>query len=510
LSPDAPDRRTGDRRPRSRSAGRRTTPTGTASLGDLRAHLTPQRGTQILIAFVTVAVLLATGYAWHSVNTLEASVTKIRLSELGSGDDGAVDILMVGMDSRTDAKGNPLSAQELKEIHSADDVGSNTDTIVLIRIPNDGSSATAISIPRDSYVNVPGIGMSKINAAYGATKEAKRRQLVESGDNMADAEKQGANAGREALIQTVANLTGIQVDHYAEVGLLGFMLLTNAVDGVQVCLKNAVNEPMSGAHFPAGPQTLNGAQALSFVRQRHDLPRGDLDRIVRQQVFMASLASKVLSTGTLTSPGKLKSLEKAVSRAVVIDDDWNVVNFVSQLKDITGGAVRFSTIPVVTEQGWSDDGTQSVVQVDPAAVHKYMTSLLTSKKPGQSGFIPSTVTADVENGSTIDGLASAVSQVLSGKGFTAGQLITQGTNDVDSSVHARSGQAGTAEIAKALGGLQVVNNDDSVPAGHVKVILTNTYNGPTGDGGATTTDQAPTNPAPNITANTSNGPKCVN
>lgn len=506
MSPDSPDRRTGARRPR--SAAGRSRSTGATSLGDLWARITPQRGTQLLIAFATVAVLLATGYAWRTVNTLEASVTRAALSELGNGDDGAVDILMVGMDSRTDAKGNPLSAKELKAIHSADDVGSNTDTIVLIRIPNDGSSATAVSIPRDSYVNVPGIGMSKINAAYGATKEAKRRQLVEAGDDPADAEKQGATAGREALIKTVADLTGIEVDHYAEVGLLGFMLLTDAVDGVQVCLKNAVDEPMSGAHFPAGTQTLDGSQALSFVRQRHDLPRGDLDRIVRQQVFMASLAGKVLSTGTLTSPGKLKSLEKAVSRAVVIDDDWNVVNFVSQLKDISGGAVRFSTIPVVTEQGWSDDGTQSVVEVDPTAVHKYMTSLLTSKKRGESGFIPSTVTADVENGSTIDGLAGAVSQVLSGKGFTAGALTTQGTNDVNSAVHARSGQAGADVVAKALGGLPVVV-DDSVPADHVKVILTNTYNGPTGDGGATSTQTTP-NPAPNITANTSSGPKCVN
>src|SRR5690349_23798249 len=116
---------------------------------------------------------------------------------------------MVGTDSRTDAHGNPLSQSELDSLRAGEEVASNTDTIVLIRVPNDGSSATAISIPRDSYVEVPGIGMSKINAAYGATKENKRLELVEQGVSDADAEPQATEAGREALIDSVANLTGI-------------------------------------------------------------------------------------------------------------------------------------------------------------------------------------------------------------------------------------------------------------------------------------------------------------
>lgn len=158
---------------------------------------------------------------------------------------------MVGTDSRTDAQGNPLSEKELAQLHSGDDVGTNTDTILLIRIPNDGSSATAISIPRDSYVDVPGIGKTKINSAYGSSKEERREQLVNDGMDLEQADKESVQAGRDALITTVANLTGVEVDHYAEVGLLGFVLLTNAVGGVEVCLKEPVSEPYSGADFPA-------------------------------------------------------------------------------------------------------------------------------------------------------------------------------------------------------------------------------------------------------------------
>src|SRR6201999_4028304 len=139
--------------------------------------------------------------------------------------------------------------------------------------------------------------------------EQKRTQLVESGVGDAEAEAQSTEAGREALIKTVADLTGVTVDHYAEIGLLGFALITDAIGGVNVCLKDAVYEPLSGADFPAGWQKLDGPKALSFVRQRHDLPRGDLDRVVRQQAVMAALAHEVISGKTLSSPSTLGRLQ---------------------------------------------------------------------------------------------------------------------------------------------------------------------------------------------------------
>lgn len=466
---------------------------------------------------MSVAVLVATGFAWNQMTRLENSITKLDGLSLGSGEDGAVDILMVGTDSRTDAQGNPLSEKELAQLHSADDVGTNTDTILLIRIPNDGSSATAISIPRDSYVDVPGIGKTKINSAYGSSKEERREQLVGEGMDLEQADKESVQAGRDALISTVANLTGVEVDHYAEVGLLGFVLLTNAVGGVDVCLKESVSEPFSGADFPAGQQTLDGAQALSFVRQRHDLPRGDLDRIVRQQVFMASLAQKVLSAGTLSSPGKLGDLENAVSRSVVIDQNWDILKFVEQLKDLSGGRVQFATIPVVTEQGWSDDGTQSVVEVDPGAVKTFTESLLGEKdSSGDTEFVPGDYTVDVLNTGTVDGLATNVSKIVASKGYLTGTTGNETDSTTDSQIQAaRTDNPGAEAVAKQLGGLPITE-DASLPPNTIRVVLTDSYDGPgsISDEGQqdsqnepTTTPAAP--PAKTITAG-GTGPECVN
>ncbi|PRC49467.1 LytR family transcriptional regulator, partial [Mycobacterium sp. ITM-2017-0098] len=124
-------------------------------------------------------------------------------------------------------------------------------------------SATAISIPRDSYVEAPGIGKMKINGVYGSVHLEKMKELVEEqGEDPTVAEPEAQSAGREELIKTVANLTDVTVDHYAEIGLLGFALITDALGGVNVCLNAPVYEQLSGADFPAGWQKLNGTQAL--------------------------------------------------------------------------------------------------------------------------------------------------------------------------------------------------------------------------------------------------------
>ena len=240
----------------------------------------------------------------------------------------------------------------------------------------------------------------------------------------AEAEPKAAEAGREALIKTVANLTGVTVDHYAEIGLLGFSLITDALGGVNVCLKEAVYEPLSGADFPAGWQKLDGPQALSFVRQRHDLPRGDLDRVVRQQAVMASLAHEVISGKTLSSPSTLDRLQQAVQRSVVLSDGWDIMDFVEQLQKLAAGNVAFATIPILEEAGWSDDGMQSVVRVDPTRrCRSGWTSLLHDQDEGKTeelAYTPSKTTAEVVNDTDINGLAAAVSQVLTNKGFTPG------------------------------------------------------------------------------------------
>jgi LCP family protein required for cell wall assembly len=485
-----------------------------------------QRVARVIATAAAVAVVLVTGVAWSKVRSFEDGIYHVFAPSLGhGGDDGAIDILLVGMDSRTDAHGNPLSAQELASLKAGDETATNTDTIILVRIPNNGKSATAISVPRDTYVSAPGMGKTKINGVYGQTKEEKRVRLVESGMAPDQAEREGTEAGREALIKTVADLTGVTVDHYAEIGLLGFSLITDALGGVNVCLKEPVYEPLSGADFPAGWQKLNGPQALSFVRQRHELPRGDLDRVVRQQVVMASLAHQVISGKTLSSPATMKRLQQAIQRSVVLSSGWDIMDFVNQLQKLAGGKIAFATIPVLDESGWSDDGMHSVVRVDPHQVQDWVAGLLQDQAKGKTeelAYTPAKTSASVLNDTDINGLAASVSEVLTAKGFTAGMV---GNNDAahvsGSQVQAaKSDDLGAKAVAKELGGLPVIANA-SVPQGTVRVVLANDYTGPgsgLGDGPATMAansshsgpaDNTAPPPSPILTAG-SEHPECVN
>ena len=484
-----------------------------------------------VLTLLSVMIMLGTGVAWGSVRNFESGIFHFTTAMLGGGhgDDGATDILLVGMDSRTDAHGNPLSEEELAALHAGDDVATNTDTIILVRIPDNGRSATAISIPRDSYVDAPGLDKTKINGVFGQVKLEMMKKLVEGqGMDPAEAEPKAVEAGRNALIKTVADLTGVTVDHYAEIGLLGFSLITDALGGVEVCLKDAVYEPLSGADFPAGWQRLDGPQALSFVRQRHDLPRGDLDRVVRQQVVMASLAHQVISGKTLSSPATMNRLQEAIQRSVVISSGWDVMDFLKQLQKLAGGAVAFATIPVLAEDGWTEDGSQSVVTVDPNQVKEWVAGLLEDQAAGKTAVVaysPEQTTVEVANDSDINGLAGAVADRLSPKGFTMGAIGNNEKGHVNESQVqvARTDDQGAQLVAQELGGLPVVA-DSSLSPGTVRVVLTKEYEGPgsgldgtlptasaaTVDKAASevTPEQAPP-PSPVITAGSSD-PKCVN
>ncbi|MGO1912726.1 MAG: LCP family protein, partial [Corynebacterium sp.] len=295
--------------------------TGTAAAGHRQLGSTPVK---VVLALLSAIMLVGGGFAHALFGNLNSDISQAGGLDLGDQADGATDILLVGIDSRTNARGEPLTQEQIDMLRAGEEATTSTDTIILIRVPDDGSSATAVSLPRDTYVDGgEELGNQKINAIYGQTKYYKTQELQDEAAAAGETpdeqkiENESSHAGREALIGTVADVTGIEVDHYAEVGLMGFVSLTDAVGGVDVCLNNAVDEPMSGAKFPAGEQTLSGQNALSFVRQRHDLPRGDLDRITRQQVYMASLANKVLSTSTLTNPSALSKLRKAIEDSVV-------------------------------------------------------------------------------------------------------------------------------------------------------------------------------------------------
>jgi LCP family protein required for cell wall assembly len=274
-----------------------------------------------------------------------------------------INFLLVGIDSRTDVHGNPLPPNVLASLHAGPDDGFlNTDTLIVVHVPGDGGKASAVSIPRDSYVDIDGpdgqhYGKHKINSAYAIGMNNHGGSQTE---------------GRKTLIQTVQNFTGVTIDHYAEVNLYGFDLISQALGGVPVCLNHAVNDSeYSGAVFAAGPQTLSGVQALEFVRQRHGLDNGDIDRERRQQAFIASAVHQLLSVGTLTNPSKLNDIITAMQNSIVLDQDWNLLQFAKQVQGISGGNITFDTIPIVNITYWTPaDG--DAVEVDPAQVKEFV------------------------------------------------------------------------------------------------------------------------------------------
>lgn len=440
------------------------------------------RRLRIATVVASVLVLAVTGTAWGLYRDITAGIVTTDVIA-GGGDGGDLNILLVGVDSRTDAQGNPLPPEILRELNSGADTGVlNSDTIMLLHVPESGGAAVAFSIPRDAYVDIPGYRTDKINAAYPAVKALTAERLVAEGTrNAAQLEAEAARAGRSALIGAVEGLTDVQVDHYAELNLLGFYNLTQAIGGVDVCLAAPVDEPLSGARFAAGQQTISGRDALAFVRQRHGLPDGDLSRIRRQQVFLAAVGDKVLSAGTLTDPAALGALIEVVQQSVVLDDGWDLLAFAQQASDIAAGNLEFVTIPTV---GLENNARGDVVLVDRDQVRGFIDARVEAQRiaaeeaaavreaepPPPVDVIASRYIVDVRNGSEAGGLAGDARDHLTGLGFTGGAV--DNTVPTETSVVRYAGPDGDAarSVADQLGGVDV-ENDDSVPRGHLLVVL---------------------------------------
>jgi LCP family protein required for cell wall assembly len=306
-----------------------------------------------LVAVLSLALLVGTGYGWSVQRELTRVVTSdvIDPTTAPRAPDQPFTALLVGLDSRTDAAGNPLPPDLLAQLRAGVDEGQlHTDTIILLHVPaGPNARAIAISIPRDSFVRLAGGGnRHKINSAYGRATTEAERTLAAQGVTGSDLDRRSRDAGRRALVATVQQFTGVPIDHYAEINLVGFVEMTQAVGGVPVCLKRPEREVRSGIDLPAGPQLVSGADALAFVRQRHDLEDGDLDRIARQQAFLAGMAGRMLSAGTLSDPAAVRRLVDAVTRHVVLDRGWDLDRLIAQFRRMSGGDIRFVTIPTGT------------------------------------------------------------------------------------------------------------------------------------------------------------------
>ncbi len=427
---------------------------------------------------VSALVLGLTGYGWATFQSLQGGLSTTDVIGF-SGPDSATDILLVGLDSRTDAQDNPLPRDVLSRLRAGDNEGELTDTMILVRIPGDGRRAVAISLPRDLYVQMPDdYGKHKLNSAFARAKNATAQRLAGQGVDPATVRGESTAAGRKLLLQAIKDLTGVGIDHYAEINLLGFSLLTDAVGGVPVCLREPVNDRFSGAKFPAGPQMISGPDALAFVRQRHGLPRGDLDRIVRQQAYLAALASKVLSAGTLANPSRIHQLIDATQQSLVLDEDLDVLDFAARMQGLAAGNVVFQTVPVLGEGDSESDG--SVLKVDPQVVRAFVAQAIDDPAAADAEPAPpakATITVDVFNASAVTGLARSVSDQLTGQGFLQGTVGNTPVRTTSVVRYPAGSQDAGRLVADTLGGLTVEENSRLI-AGTVQVYLGQDYSGP--------------------------------
>lgn len=255
-------------------------------------------------------------------------------------------ILLVGNDDRSGYTKQEQSSVGTSEPNGG---GFNTDTLLVLHVPANGTRATIVSIPRDTWVQVPGFKDGKINSAYpdGACyPDGIDRSNQCNGDPLTD--KQSATGAR-VLLQTVSNLTGVKIDHYIEISLIGFYRLSNAIGGVKVCLKKNVDDHWTGLKLTAGEHALKGTQALQFVRQRHNFPKGaedgDLSRIRRQQAFLGAAVSQLISAHWLLEPWRLEKVATSVTGAMTVDNDYKVTTLATQMRNIAAGNVVFVTMP---------------------------------------------------------------------------------------------------------------------------------------------------------------------
>ena len=257
--------------------------------------------------------------------------TRAPEQQVPEGQEAATNILVLGTDSRTSA-GDPSQWEAGAQ---------RTDAIMIMQISGDNKDVSVMSIPRDSWVSIPGHGEGKINAAY-------------------------SYGGPSLTIQTVENLTGIRISHFVIADFESFQNLTDELGGVTINLKEP--QTLAGTEFPAGAQVLNGKQALVYTRERKSLPGGDFDRVKRQQAWMRAIVRQVLTSGTLSNPTSLYSFLKTATQTVAVDESFTIDEMQSLafgLRGLRSNDISFMTAPN-NGTGTSPDG-QSIVELNPDA-----------------------------------------------------------------------------------------------------------------------------------------------
>jgi LCP family protein required for cell wall assembly len=292
----------------------------------------PRRRSPRPIALLLVAVVL--GYplllgflAWTSLNRVPA------LAGSRPEDTPGRIYLVVGSDSRAG-----LTAEERRTLGTGRAAGRRTDTIMIMAVPPGGGPTVLVSVPRDSYVPIPGHGSNKINAAY-------------------------AFGGPRLLVDTVEQAMGIRVDTYVETGLGGFAAIVDAVGGVNICVERPMRDVKAHINLKAGCQDFDGPTALGYARARYSDPRGDLGRVERQRKVLAAIANRALSPSVLVQPWRAIPAARAGGNALTVDEGASpvaVTRFVLGMRAVAGGGGLSLTVPI-SNPAYSTPAGQAVL-----------------------------------------------------------------------------------------------------------------------------------------------------
>jgi LCP family protein required for cell wall assembly len=296
-----------------------------------------QRLLLLVLSAMSVVTLLVSGGAWLVTGYVSASLGRLDAGTSGTPASGPLNILLAGVDTRSG-----LTRQQQLGLHVGKVTGTNTDTMMLVHVPADRQSIQVVSLPRDSWVSIPGHGMNKINAAYGL-------------------------GGPRLMVGTVEEATGLTINDYVEVDFVGFVRVIDELGGVNVCLPFAVDDNDSGLHLSAGPHHVDGVTALKFVRDRHSFATSDLARIADQQQLLASLFAQATATGVLANPVRLQQVVSSVTASVTVDRGFNATELASELRDIKPESVTFTTVPIATPDYQTPTGESAVLWNQDAA-----------------------------------------------------------------------------------------------------------------------------------------------
>jgi LCP family protein required for cell wall assembly len=285
-----------------------------------RRWLRPRRLLAILAGLV-VLILLAGVAVYFSVNS---KLTKADVLVPTSLPSAGTNWLITGSDSRAG-----LNRQQENQLSLGHDIsGNRSDTIMVLHVPANGTRPTLVSLPRDSYVHIPGHGYNKLNAAY-------------------------AIGGPRLLVSTVQNATKLPINHYMGIGFGGLVSVVNDVGGVQMCLKAPMKDPKAGLNLKAGCQVLNGDQALGFVRTRA-FSTGDLQREQDQRLLIKGILAKMTSAGTLANPFAIIPAANGAAAAITIDQGTGLTQLISvafALRNPVTTAVPVASLGVSTSVG---------------------------------------------------------------------------------------------------------------------------------------------------------------